>query len=130
MTDEVIVKVVSISEKALGKALEYIERTESFVTEQAPLLVQEILAWGFAENLIYAGIWTVLCLGLSYGLYRLIKVLCHEGGDEEDFVIPVVIIGGGTNILLWVVAFSYILEVVKISVAPRLYLLEVFKSLL
>jgi len=129
MTDEVIEKVASMSETALAKALEYVEAAEGFVVEQAPLLVQEILAWGFAEHLIYALLWGVFGLTLLISVVKLCRFLYKVEPDGEVAWV-VGLFGSGVSVLLGFVSFCYALEVVKISVAPRLYLLEAFKGLL
>lgn len=125
MTDEVVAKVASMSDAAFSKALEYVEATEAFVTEQAPLLIQEVLAWGFAENLIYAVSLVATSFALMSGVVKIVL-----GLDDNEAKTLVIIFGGGFSLVPIIVAFSYILEAVKISVAPRLYLLEVFSDLL
>ena len=84
MTDEVVAKVASMSDAAFSKALEYVESAESFVVEQAPLLVQEILAWGFAENLIYAVIWGLFGSALLFAVVK--GAIALNKTDDDDAV--------------------------------------------
>ncbi len=128
MTKEVVAKVASMSEVAFSKAMEYVQATEGFVVEQAPILIQEILNWGLAESSIYCVIWGVFGSALLYGVYRA----CRAPHDDNDecVLIPVVIFGGGGGILAVIASFCYLLEAVKVLVAPRLYLLEQLKTLI
>ena len=112
----------------LSKALEYIETAEGFVVEQAPLLVQEILAFGMAEACITAVILVVLASGLGYGTYRLVKVAVKDGAEEAAFIIG--LLGGGASIGSLIAFFSEVFTIAKITFAPRLYLLQELKELL
>ena len=131
MTEEVIEKVASMSDTAIAKALADVDATESFVVEQAPLLVQEILNWGFAENLIHGVLWGVFGAGLMYGTCKAVRFLDKSDNRDSDIAISfVVIFGGGGSVLSLIGSFCYFLTMVKIIVAPRLYLLETFSDLL
>ena len=112
----------------LSKALEYIETAESFVIEQAPLLVQEILAYGLVSSCISAGILLTLAVGLGYGTYRICKAAVSDGADDAVCILGLV--GGGATIGCTIGLFSDVFTIAKITFAPRLYLLQELKSLL
>ena len=112
----------------LSKALEYIETAESFVVEQAPLLVQEILMFGLADACLTAFILLVLVVGLGYGTYRVVKAAIKDEAIEAAFLIGVV--GGGGSLGCTIGLFQCVFTIAKITFAPRLYLLQELKSLL
>ena len=112
----------------LSKALEYIETAEGFVVEQAPLLVQEILAFGMAEACITAAILLILASGLGYGTYRLVKAAIADTANEAAFLIG--LLGGGASFGCTLGLFSEVFTIAKITFAPRLYLLQELKALL
>ena len=112
----------------LSKALEYIETAESFVVEQAPLLVQEILMFGLADACLSAFILLVLVVGLGYGTYRVVKLAIKDGADEAAFILG--LCGGGGAIGCTIGLFQCVFTIAKITFAPRLYLLQELKALL
>ena len=112
----------------LTKALEYIETAESFVVEQAPLLVQEILSYGLVSTSMSALILFVLASGFGYGMYRGAKVAFNDDADEAGFVLALV--GACVSIGCTIGMFKELFVVAKIVFAPRLYLLQELKSLL
>ena len=112
----------------LSKAIEYIETAESFVVEQAPLLVQEILMFGLVNACISAFILLVLVLGLGYGTYRVVKAAVKDHADDAAALLG--LLGGCVTIGCTVGFFKYVFTIAKITFAPRLYILQELKSLL
>ena len=113
----------------LGKVLEYVEATEGFVIEQAPLLCQEMLAWGFWGHIAGACAMAFLLCGL---LATAIVVMRHIDHNESDgtpeFVVCVVwFLTTMLSVGFMVECFYYVL---KICVAPRLYIIEELSKLL
>ena len=123
MTEE----LTTLTEQGLAKALAYIETTESFVVEQAPLLVQEVLKYGLFTSLFWAGFWALIFGGVMWCAVKLYQMLVMEDKDNEFIGVMVGIFPGG-----WCLAgcFVNLFEAMKISIAPRLYLLERLDSLL
>ncbi len=112
----------------LSKALEYIETTEAFVIEQAPLLVQEILTYGLAASCLSAAILLALASGFGYGTYRAVKAAIKDEADEAAFILG--LLGGGISIGCTIGLVSEAFTIAKIIFAPRLYLLQELKALL
>lgn len=131
--------------EALAEILQFLkdglESGVEFASEQAPILIQEILSWGIVINT------AALLLSLSIPLTALIICwrvrvwLTHTcectqwketiGSDQETawilghWVIPVASV-------MWTVAAlsSYMPTILKIMVAPRLYLIEQVRHLI
>ena len=121
-------EIKELATKSLSKALEYIESAGDFVVEQAPLLVQEILAYGLVSNIVFATIYGAATAILCYTSYRLSKMALAK--KVEELVVLVVLVGGAASITTIICFFDCILHILKIIFAPRLYLLEALKSLL
>ena len=117
----------TLTEQGLAKALSYIEATEHFVIEQAPLLVQEVLAYGLVSNVMAALIYSVMGVAIGYGVYKGCKVANEDQCDEAAFMIG--ILGGGTVIGLAIALVQDAFVIAKIVFAPRLYLLETLSDL-
>lgn len=117
-----------VTTRGIAVALEYIETAESFVVEQAPLLVQEVLTYGLVEACISAFITTALAFLFGFGGYRLAKYAMKERCEEGAFFAG--LSGGGMVIGCTVSTFTDFFTIAKIIFAPRLYLLEKLQSLL
>ena len=122
MTEE----LSTLTEQGLAKALAYIEATESFVVEQAPLLVQEVLRYGLFNSLFWVGFWAVAFGGVLYVAVKVYKMLVADNEDPFMGVAISIFPGGGCL----AGCFINLFDAVKILIAPRLYLLERLDSLL
>ena len=104
------------------KAIEGIEKGVDFTIEQAPLLVQEFYNWHIAESVFYL-VLSVILLSMPYFMYRLAK-RC-EVFREEGIALPIIVSVSG--IMLGGCMFlESLLDLIKLIVAPRLYLIEYF----
>ncbi len=122
--------------ESVGTVMQYVEQGSAFIAEQAPLVVQEILAWGFWSNLIVA----VLCFAIvplfflpAYRNYRRIGEK-HPGYmtlkfDESDVWFAAAT-GGMVAALPAVFGIVACLKAIKAVIAPRLYVLDQLKGLL
>ena len=115
----------------LEKVLEWVEATEGFVIEQAPLLCQEIVRSGLVYSLGWFAVGigvvaTALFLGRRY--FRMavsMEVRPYPHSEPRVFAlifslsIPIVL-GAAWGM----VAITHGLDAVHILVAPRLYIIE------
>lgn len=131
MTEE----IKTLTEQGMEKALAYIEATESFVAEQAPLLVQEVLRYGLVSESIPATILAVLVVGFGTGSWFSFKELRKDHSKylkdhDKDlfgfFGVITAAISLGCFICLYRMAFT----LAKIIFAPRLYLIETLSALI
>lgn len=98
-----------------------IVKAVDFAQEQTPLVVQEFLAWKFAQ----ATIWTVVSvIGLIVLGYIIKK--CHDWLEESGGGSIIGVIFGG--VLFVMVVFMGLIpnveQMVKVKVAPRVYIIE------
>lgn len=118
-----------------------------FASEQIPLFIQEILAWGMYEAALSLGLWIIL-----FGVIPLVissrakkgnlaKYKHYEdapkpeqhavailSSDQIVWLLTRVIIPYGGLFLLVTKVFNSLMVIGKIIVAPRLYLLEVIQK--
>ena len=117
--------IIDASEKVLA----YLEATEGFAVEQAPLLAQEIVARGVWWN----GLW----LFTGYSMFLVLAALSlHHGRETSDWDGPtphsvLSIAFGGCAFFAFTVSTVRVLpDFVKALVAPRLYIIEQIGGLL
>ena len=112
--EEQLSKVV---EKSIGLA----EKTGEFVIEQAPQLLQEFYNWHITESIIY------LLLGLFILVLPILftvknwKSLYDNNWSEACIIACIFTTFSG----IWMSIYKLI-ELIKILVAPKLYLIEYF----
>lgn len=111
-----------------------ITKAVDFAMEQAPLVVQEFLKWKMAEAIISLIFWVIVGIGI-YLSYRVCKKQIKLNNlDEFSYIIPGIAAffycfllligssGGGRHGDFGPVA--NIKTIVKVNVAPRVYLIE------
>ena len=105
------------------------KNTEGFIVEQSPLVVQELLAWALWSNMI--GIVAVVAgmAALVYVAARVGPPLHKKAADSGDMnaemaeaLGAVAVVGSIIGACVGIVFMS--LTVIKVVVAPRLYILE------
>ena len=119
--------------ESVTEIIGWVEQAKDFAVEQAPDVVQQLLAWELVTNL--AGT-VALLLGAavvawsSRACWRKHHALIKDGGyDREDWDAGAAITGAaaaGLFLASWVPALSAI----KVFVAPKLVVLAALKGLL
>lgn len=108
----------------LQKGLELAEKTGHFIVDQTTDVVQQFIYWRLCMHSIY-----VLVSGIVlYILYRWIKQVWKWGNEETDYdggalmfaLIILIISIAGAGIFF----ISNLLDVIKLIVAPKVYLIE------
>jgi hypothetical protein len=106
-----------------------------FAMEQLPLFVHEYLSWGFWESVI----WGAILLSASSILIYMAKLFFNKYNGYEptsyldDGHMLYIIVSGISaigSIFAVVGAITNILTAIKITVAPRVYLIENLTNLL
>ncbi len=115
---------MNIDEQAANQLIAYFNSGIDFATSQAPIIGQEIIQWATF----------MACVGIAAGLCTLIagSVLLYTKWSDwlsdgwDDFaLLPIVII-----IIGFIATSINISELAKVTLAPRLYLLEAISNLI
>lgn len=114
-----------------------IETGANFAADQAPLVVQEVLLWGFWFNfllLVSLLLGAAICFVAAYRLRRMVSDYslyseCPQELEEVWFFGKWGFPAAGFTVLL-VFAPMPLAKMVKIWVAPRLYLLDYIKGII
>jgi len=113
--------IEKLLETAVTKGLEIAEKTGEFVIEQSPILLKEFYSWHTVTSIA----WVLSCLTLVFISYQGIKIAVKNKWDDEGaFILGVFGYIGVFGFSVGVIISA--LELVKILVAPRLYLIEFF----
>lgn len=123
--------------KVIEKSLEIAEKTGEFVIDQAPELLREFYMW----HTVSAIIEIILCLFVFYVLKRIGRSISLSENpdsrwykkifgrwyetDESPFIFYSSV-GGTAFIIFFVVLIYNTMKLIKILVAPKLYLIEYF----
>lgn len=124
--------------ESFGTLLEYVEKGAGFAAEQAPLVVQELIAWGFWNHAIGAVVALCVVVLIGFALRRLCPVLFAEYRKDyreqsEGFCILGTL--GLIAALITAVVSAYVAVgnfkmLVMASVAPRVFLIEKIRDML
>lgn len=103
-----------------AKALEYLNSAEAFLKAEVPAYVQELLLYNFYSNLI--GLIPLL-IGASICIFILYKARKYVNNPDVIFALfPAIAL-----VLCLAGAFDNINTIIKIKVAPRVFLIEHLK---
>jgi len=118
MDKELQAKLVSY----FGSLDNALDKTMDFTTEQAPLVVQDIITWGIFSSLLGVG----LCLLSMIGARILMKKVTEQVRDEDKLPIRFIYY---VFLSIPIIISIYHLEIAsKAFFAPRLYVLEQIKN--
>ena len=108
---------------------EGVKTSKDFVAEQAPLYIQELLAWNFWISLIY---WCISLALLYLPIYTIIRLLRGKftWKDEDCTKEPILIFGGLIFLFIGAPTFFNNLDWFQITVAPRVWLVEYLQKML
>lgn len=128
--DEVKDKLIEI----LPKLIEFIERSADFTTEQAPILIQEILTYSQLKYAMHAG-FAALAILVGLGVvthcqFRVYKSKSKEGlGYDIDSCHAISILVAIATLVAFCPLISKLTMLFKVTFAPRMYLLEYLRDL-
>lgn len=133
------------AQKVIDEVVLYLNATEEFVTEQAPLLAQEIIRHGIWWNLIVALFWSVpliIIIITGYGIFRELirryknysaepRVRPYTDGEDAVGLCALIIVVSILLCLYPIIAVcSHTGDGIRALIAPRLYILEEIGKLL
>jgi hypothetical protein len=117
-----------ITKELAQELLSILQGTRGFVVEEVPDVVHQILTFKFYENLIYGLIWStimVACLFLARKFWKHAKI----GGEDAEWCLGGSISSCIVAAIILPAHMHYYINVIKISVAPKLYVLEFLLSI-
>jgi len=120
--NEVATKWNELGQKAVTEIIEWTKGAKDFVSEQAPELVREVLAWGFWSHCILVIIFGLLLLASIVGACKLIKG-AKKAYDADGWIVGFIFttlfsIGLTVGVIINLYGCFYI------TIAPRVYLLK------
>ncbi len=103
--------------QALKEILDAIIVTKDFVIEQAPDVVQQLLAWRFTISLV-----GFVVLLLIFVVIWVISFFIRKNVDDGDEIFVIAIAGFASAIPL--VLLPLVCDWLKILIAPKLFIIE------
>lgn len=120
-----------MSEVLEAKLVEYLQKTESFVISETPEFVRQSINYYFYENLLCLILGLFLIVFTSTLLFNAINIfnfLTTKKYWSDNDAGTICVIGSVVSFfvlfLSFLCSFGHILSLIKICVAPNLYLLE------
>ena len=108
-------------ELAIKKGLELAEKGGEFVVDQAPELLREFYLWHTTLDVVIILITLPLLIASIYCLYKWVND-SSTWSDYEGIGIASIFTGIGSSVFL----IGFGLDLVKILITPKLYLIEYF----
>lgn len=110
----------NIVDQFLNKSLEYLNSAEAFLKAEVPAFIQELIQWEFYNALG----WGLIQFGmLSITIFVIYKII--KSKDYIEFtILPIAF-----SIIVFTLMVFNINTIIKIKVAPRVFLLEEVRQL-
>ena len=119
-TDEVLAATIT-------KGLETAEKTGQFLKEQLPDVVQQLLMWNTADCIMWISVILIYYIVYSIGWVKLTKKAEASGkySDSSDVAYTFKLVGGFFGLIIGLpLLMIYLSELLKLLIAPKLWLLE------
>lgn len=115
----------------LKKGLEAAEKTGSFVVEQAPDLIQQLIVWKTCEYILLI----LISVGLILSIKKWYNSAIKRYGDFDDFIDSVEFVGFSIYSIIVIPIFGIALfhsffNLVQILLAPKIWLIEYATNLI
>lgn len=106
------------------KALEYLQKGENFLSEEAPLYVTELLNWKLGENIVLLVVSLLVFISAIFVGKKTYNYTNNENYPKEFFVVigGIYAVAAGLGGFLGLI--NHILIILQIVIAPRVYLVE------
>ena len=129
MNKEILAQILPLVEKTKEGILKGIEVLQI----QMPDLVSQLIAWEIAIRLS-GMIFGILLFFSTWGIYKLSKKVYAWADGSNDIEALTMILGAGvgicTSIIGIVILFSSFCGLLKVTVAPKIFLIEYVTNLL
>ena len=119
--------------QSIDKVSTWVESAEGFAIEQTPLILQEMLAYGWWMNVFSVSLCIILVLPVAWVIKRIYSAVMDESKDESYDRILATAFSYFPGLLLIPIFINIhisICTLIKISLAPRIYILGQIGDLL
>lgn len=116
---------------AINRSLAGLDTAASFVKEQLPDIISQLLTWTIALNITKLVLWFILFLITMIYLWRFKKSggeYFASGGPTVGGCIGLILLAGSV-IVLGALVIPAIVETIKVIYAPKLFLIDYVKDL-
>ena len=107
---------------------------KAFILSELPDVAREILAYAIIYNSVFAVINISLCILIIWGIIKAVKLMVKKFGMDQPMVyfsfFILTLIGLLPSLVCLVNFFVNIEIIIKVSIAPKLYLIEYAGDLL
>lgn len=111
--------------ESLEKVTQWVEHAEAFTREQAPLVVQELLDYGYWHSLISTLLLLpIVLLIIAFGIHCYSK---YVGSHDDDWLAACILSFIAATFIGWFTWWP-VSVLIQISIAPRVYVLEQLMS--
>ena len=120
---------MNITEELSKKALDYLSNIETFVSNEIPNYLTEVVEWAIAKSILLAGVFLLFTIAFIVSASIIIRKPDEKFRDYDNKYI------GFWILLVAGLAFSSgvfcnLFTLVQACVAPKVYLIEYFTRLL
>ncbi len=123
--EQTVVKFLEATEKAGDKLADATGKAIEFATGEVPIVIQEYLGWHFTKSLLFFFV-PLIAVGVSWIIYHKL----YKGREDwPEHQIIFLVAGIVASLILFTVSMHNF-EWLKISIAPRVFLIDEFKHLI
>lgn len=101
-----------------------IEAAGNFAIEQAPLVIQEKIAWGRAFETIWLAVGIIAVLALLYYSRRVWSWGLKNSDESDGFSVFVSVLYSIGSIIVFTAAMEQLNLALQVWLAPRIYIIE------
>jgi len=124
-------RIEEMKAETIEAVMEFVRTTADFAAQEAPLLVKEVLDFGLVYNSIWLGFW-VFILAIAFLLFRRAwkwDAKACEGVCECDAKMGFALAGVVGALFSLFFVLDKTIDVLRVLIAPRVYLLKVLADL-
>lgn len=121
-----------ILNKFMQAMLDVLKSAKDFTLEQAPDIMRQVVAFETARSAIWLGLWLTMPTAVAVlwiWVVRSDKTRDAKLLDDEDFWAPLALVSFGAVAVSTIGIIVKSIDLAKVLVAPKVYLLEYFAEL-
>lgn len=115
---------MNAKEELIQRAITWVENTEEFLVRETPIFVEELMSYHLIRNIASFGIFTVILVGLMLIMTWAIKKAKAGHFDDEDLIMSAILFPAAIGLFIFIGMMIKGFAIIKILIAPRLFLIE------